>query len=74
MDFALGKITETGGDDRVPAAAKESLLALRDQLVLVKQQILRSDRRTGADTAAPSVRLGNDDLWENLWFPKNRVS
>ncbi len=28
----------------------------------------------GADTAAPSVRLGNDDFWENLWFPKNRVS
>lgn len=41
----LLKIIETGGDDRVPAAAKECLLALRDQLTLVKQQILRLDRR-----------------------------
>lgn len=41
----LLKIIETGGDDRVPATAKECLLALRDQLTLVKQQILRLDRR-----------------------------
>ncbi len=41
----LLRIIETGDDDRVPAAAKECLLALRDQLVLVRHQILQSDRR-----------------------------
>jgi transposase len=32
-------------DERVPPAARDCLLALRDQLVLVKQQILEADRR-----------------------------
>ncbi len=41
----LLRIIETGDDDRVPTTAKECLLALRDQLVLVKHQILQSDRR-----------------------------
>ena len=38
-------IIEAGGDERVPAAARDCLLALREQLVLVKRQILDADRR-----------------------------
>ncbi len=33
------------GDDRVPPAARGCLLALRDQMVMVKQQVLDADRR-----------------------------
>ena len=41
----LLKVIENGGDDRVPEAARDCLLALRDQLEMVKQQILEADRR-----------------------------
>jgi transposase len=41
----LLRIIEDGGDERLPPAARECLWALRDQLVLVKRQILEADRR-----------------------------
>jgi len=41
----LLKVIEDGEDDRVPSAARDCLLALRDQLELVKHQILNADRR-----------------------------
>ena len=43
----LEKLLEViaGGDERVPPEARDCLLALRDQLVLAKQQILEADRR-----------------------------
>ena len=41
----LLKVIENGEDDRVLPAARDCLLALRDQLELVKHQILDADRR-----------------------------
>ena len=41
----LLQVIEDGDDTRVPPAALECLLALRDQLSLVKQQIVEADRR-----------------------------
>jgi len=41
----LLQVIEAGDDDRIPPAARDCLLALRDQLELVKQQILEADRR-----------------------------
>jgi transposase len=44
----LGKLLEVIADERderVPPAARDSLLALRDQLVMARQQILEADRR-----------------------------
>ena len=41
----LVTLIETGEDDRIPPAARDCLLALRDQLELVKRQIAESDRR-----------------------------
>jgi transposase len=41
----LLQIIEDGDDERVPPAARQCLLALRDQLEMVKQQILEADRR-----------------------------
>ena len=41
----LLNVIEDGGDDRVPPTARECLLALRDQLEMVKGQILDADRR-----------------------------
>jgi transposase len=41
----LLKVIENGDDDRVPSAARDCLLALRDQLEMVKHQILDADRR-----------------------------
>jgi transposase len=41
----LLKVIEDDGDERVPSAARDCLLALRAQLVMVKQQILDADRR-----------------------------
>ncbi len=41
----LLKVIEDGGDDRVPPPARDCLLALRDQLTLVKRQIVDADRR-----------------------------
>ena len=41
----LLKVIEDGDDGRVPSAARDCLLALRDQLEMVKHQILDADRR-----------------------------
>jgi transposase len=41
----LLEVIADGQDERVPAEARSCLLALRDQLVLAKQQILEADRR-----------------------------
>jgi|TARA_B100000315_G_scaffold41376_1_gene36289 transposase len=41
----LLKMIEDGDDDRVPGPARDCLLALRDQLAMVKRQILDADRR-----------------------------
>ena len=41
----LVTLIETGEDDRIPPATRDCLLALRDQLELVKRQIAESDRR-----------------------------
>ncbi len=41
----LLEVIEDDGDERMPSAARDCLLALRAQLVMVKQQILDADRR-----------------------------
>jgi len=41
----LLQVIDAGDDERIPPAARDCLLALRDQLELVKQQILEADRR-----------------------------
>ncbi len=41
----LLQVIEDGDEERVPPAARECLMALRDQLSLVKQQIVEADRR-----------------------------
>ena len=41
----LLQVIEEGEDDRVPPTARDCLLALRDQLEMVKHQILGADRR-----------------------------
>lgn len=54
----LDKLLEVIADDqdeRVPAAARGCLLALRDQLVMVKRQILDADRRVLAWHRASEV-------------------
>ena len=61
----LEKLLEVIADDedeRVPPAARDCLLALRDQLVMVKQQILEADRRILAWHRASELsrRLGRD--------------
>ena len=40
----LLQVIEDGDDDRVPAAARDCLLVLRDQLEMVKHQVLGADR------------------------------
>ena len=47
LERLLNVIEDDGddGDDRVPSAARDCLLALRDQLEMVKHQILDGDRR-----------------------------
>ena len=41
----LLKLIEAGDDDRVPGPARDCLLALRDQLILARQQIADADKR-----------------------------
>jgi transposase len=41
----LLRVIDDGDDGRVPSAARDCLLALRDQLEMVKHQILDADRR-----------------------------
>lgn len=58
----LLKVIEEGDDDRVPSAARDCLLALRDQLVLVKRQILDADRRILAWHRSSELSLRLDDI------------
>lgn len=44
VEVLLQQITE-GGDDRLPAAARECLMALAAQFELIKRQIVEADRR-----------------------------
>jgi len=56
----LLQVIDDDGDDRVPASARDCLVALRAQLALVNQQILGADRRILAWHRASEVsrRLG----------------
>jgi len=58
----LLKVIEDGDDDRVPSAARDCLLALRDQLEMVKQQILDADRRILAWHRMSEVSQRLDDI------------
>ncbi len=49
-------------DERVPPAARDCLLALRDQLVMVKQQILDADRRILVWHRASELSRRLDDI------------
>ena len=55
-------IIEEGGDERVPPAARDCLLALREQLVLVKRQILDADRRILAWHRSSELSLRLDEI------------
>ena len=58
----LLKIIEEGDDDRVPPSARDCLLALRDQLEMVKWQILDADRRVLAWHRMSEVSQRLDDI------------
>lgn len=58
----LLNIIESGDDARVPPAARDCLLALRDQLELVKHQILEADRRILAWHRSSEVSQRLDDI------------
>jgi transposase len=58
----LMKVIEDDRDERVPASARACLLALRDQLASVKQQILEADRRILACHRASEVSRRLDEI------------
>ena len=58
----LLQVIEDGEDDRVPPTARACLLALRDQLEMVKHQILGADRRILAWHRGSEVSLRLDDI------------
>ena len=58
----LLKLIENGGDARVPPAARDCLLVLRDQLEMVKRQILDADRRVLAWHRMSEVSQRLDDI------------
>lgn len=58
----LLKVIEDGDDDRVPETARVCLLALRDQLEMVKQQILEADRRVLVWHRSSELSLRLDDI------------
>ena len=58
----LLKVIEDGEDDRVPAAARDCLLALRDQLEMVKGQVLDADRHILAWHRSREVSQRLDDI------------
>ncbi len=58
----LLKVIEDGEDDRVPPSARDCLLALRDQLEMVKHQIFEADRRILAWHGASEVSQRLDDI------------
>ena len=53
----LLKVVEDGDDDRVPSAARDCLLALRDQLEMVKHQILEQIAFTWDHFVIPLMRV-----------------
>ncbi len=55
-------VIENEQDDRVPPPARCCLLALRDQLALVKQQILEADRRILAWHRSSELSRRLDDI------------
>ena len=58
----LLKVIGDGDDERVPSAARDCLLALRDQLEMVKHQILDADRRILAWHRSSEVSGRLDDI------------
>ncbi len=58
----LLKVIEDGEDGRVPPAARDCLLALRDQLEMVKHRILDADRRILAWHRSSEVSQRLDDI------------
>lgn len=58
----LLRVVEDDRDDRVPPPARDCLVALRDQLALVKQQILDADRRILAWHRSSEVSRRLDDI------------
>ncbi|MDH3970262.1 MAG: IS110 family transposase, partial [Rhodospirillales bacterium] len=58
----LVTVIEDDRDERVPASARACLLALRDQLASVKQQILAADRRLLACHRASEVSRRLDEI------------
>jgi len=58
----LLQVIEDGEDDRVPAAARDCLLALRDQLEMVKGQVLDADRHILAWHRSSEVSQRLDDI------------
>ncbi len=58
----LLKFIEDDDDDRMPSAARDCLLALRDQLEMVKHQILEADRRILAWHRASELSRRLDDI------------
>ncbi|MBT4039871.1 MAG: IS110 family transposase [Rhodospirillales bacterium] len=58
----LLELIESGEDDRVPTGARDCLLALRNQLEMVKHQILDADRSILAWHRASEVSLRLDDI------------
>ena len=58
----LLEVIEDGDDERVPAAARDCLLALRVQLEMVKHQILDADRHILAWHRSSEMSLRLDDI------------
>ena len=58
----LLEVIADDGDERIPSEARDCLLALRDQLVLVKRQILEADRRILACHRASEMSRRLDDI------------
>jgi transposase len=58
----LLKVIEDGEDNRVPPTARDCLLALRDQLEMVKHQIIEADRYILAWHRSSEVSLRLDDI------------
>ncbi len=58
----LLQVIADGDDERVPTAARDCLLALRDQLEMVKQQVAEMDRRVLAWHRASEVSQRLDDI------------
>lgn len=58
----LLEVIENGEDDRVPPGARDCLLALRNQLEMVKHQVLDADRNILAWHRASEVSLRLDDI------------